>query len=173
VRARALDPRGRVHLGAGCDVAPFAEVRVIHGGAIRMGARCEIHDYAMLLTMGGEIVLGDDVSVHPFCVLYGYGGLHIGRGVRIGAHTVMLTSNHNMEDTSRFIFEQGLTAKGIVIEDDVWVGAGVRIVDGVKVRRGAVLSTGAVVTRDVPEYAIMGGVPARQIRLRGKRPEGP
>jgi acetyltransferase-like isoleucine patch superfamily enzyme len=60
--------------------------------------------------------------------------------------------------------EQGITAAGIVIEDDVWLGAGAVITDGVRVGKGAVVAAGAVVTKDVPPHTVVGGVPARPIK---------
>jgi acetyltransferase-like isoleucine patch superfamily enzyme len=71
--------------------------------------------------------------------------------------------------------DQGITAEGIVIEDDVWLGAGAIITDGVRVGRGAVVAAGAVVTQDVPPHTVVGGVPARVIKAiekdEARRPE--
>ena len=120
----------------------------------------------MILTYGGDIVIADHSTVNPFCVLYGHGGLSIGKGVRIAAHTVMIPSNHNFDRTDIFICVQGSTHRGIVIQDDVWIGAGVVILDRVTVNQGAVIGAGASVTKDVPAYAITAGVPARVIRYR-------
>ncbi|MDP2912849.1 MAG: acyltransferase, partial [Candidatus Omnitrophota bacterium] len=100
------------------------------------------------------------------CVIYGHGGLKIGSGVRIAAHAVIIPAKHNYEDPDRFIYQQGMTCRGIEIRDDVWIGAGARILDGVVIGKGAVIASGAVVTRDVPEYAVAAGVPARIIKYR-------
>jgi acetyltransferase-like isoleucine patch superfamily enzyme len=74
---------------------------------------------------------------------------------------------HSFSDTHRPMREQSLTSKGdIVIEDDVWLGLHVCVMDGVTIGRGAVVGAGAVVTQEIPPYAVVGGVPARVIRFR-------
>jgi acetyltransferase-like isoleucine patch superfamily enzyme len=67
-------------------------------------------------------------------------------------------------DPSRPFVEQGITAEGIAIEDDVWIGSGAIITDGVRVGHGAVVAAGAVVTQDVPPHAVVAGAPARVVR---------
>ncbi|HNU03478.1 MAG TPA: DapH/DapD/GlmU-related protein, partial [Anaerolineae bacterium] len=72
--------------------------------------------------------------------------------------------NHVYDDPTRPMADQGITAQGIVVEDDVWIGAGAIITDGVRVGRGAVVAAGAVVTGDVPPHTVVGGVPARVLK---------
>jgi acetyltransferase-like isoleucine patch superfamily enzyme len=122
----------------------------------------------MILTYGGTIEIGDFSTVNPFSILYGQGGLHIGNGVRIAAHTVIIPANHEFADPGRMIHEQGYSCSGRRIEDDVWIVAGARILDGVTIGNGAIIGSGAVVTRDVPSFAIVGGVPARILKYRAR-----
>jgi acetyltransferase-like isoleucine patch superfamily enzyme len=144
-------------------------------GRITIGRRCQIHTGAMLATYGGTIELGDDVSLNPYCVIYGHGGLKIGSGTRIATHTVIIPANHVIDDGSARIIDHGTTAQGITIGNDVWIGAGVRVLDGVTIGDGAVCAAGAVITKDVPPRAIVAGVPARVIRIRpsGAEPVDP
>ena len=72
---------------------------------------------------------------------------------------------HVFEDPEKPFIEQGITARGIVIEDDVWIGSGAIITDGVRVGQGAVVAAGAVVTRDVPAHHLVAGVPAKVLRV--------
>lgn len=158
--------KGKIIKGSGCRISRRSVLRTVNGGTIRIGDNCSVHDYAMIMTYGGDITIGDNCSVNPFSILYGHGGLRIGSGVRIAAHVVIIPATHNYQHTDRFICDQGETYKGIEIKDDVWIGAGARILDGVTIHKGAVIGSGAVVTRDVPEYAVAAGVPARVIKSR-------
>lgn len=135
--------------------------------SILLGSHCEIHSYARIMTYGGHISVGDYTSVNPYTILYGHGGLTIGSMVRIAAQVVIITANHGMDSISEPIYKQGVICSAVNIKDDVWIGTGVKILAGVTINTGAVIAAGAVVTQDVPEYAIMGGVPARIIRYRG------
>jgi len=135
-------------------------------GKIKLGARTRIEDFSLLHCWGGEIELGEDCSVNPFCRLFGQGGLKIGNGVRVATGVVIIPANHNFQDRELPIWKQGLSMKGIVIEDDIWIGAGAIILDGVRIGKGSVVAAGAVVTHEVPPYQVVAGVPARKIKER-------
>ena len=94
------------------------------------------------------------------------GDIVIGDGTRIGAHTLMIATEHNFSRRDIPIHKQGITIKPIRIGEDVYVGSNVSILGGVTIGRGAIIAGGAVVTRDVPDYAIVGGVPAKVIKER-------
>jgi acetyltransferase-like isoleucine patch superfamily enzyme len=115
---------------------------------------------------GGRIALGKSNSVNPYCVIYGHGGLVTGDFVRIAAHTVIIPANHVFTSLDQPIAKQGLSKRGIRIGSDVWVAGGCRILDGVEIGDGAVVAAGAVVNRPVPPYALVGGVPARVLKMR-------
>jgi acetyltransferase-like isoleucine patch superfamily enzyme len=149
-----------IHRGAEIDRNATIETG---GGRIAIGNGTVLGPHTMLLAYGGEIVMGEHCSVNPFCVLYGHGGLHIGNYVRIATHCVFIPANHVFDDPGKPIARQGLTTKGIHIDDDVWLGAGCRVLDGVVIGRGAVVGAGSVVTRDVAPMTIVAGVPARTI----------
>ncbi|MCB0159199.1 MAG: acyltransferase, partial [Caldilineaceae bacterium] len=110
------------------------------------------------------IRIGQDSLIGELNVLRGQGGITIGDRVYTAPLVQMLAVNHVYQDPDRPMVEQGITARGIVIEDDVWIGAGAVITDGVRVGKGAVVAAGAVVTRDVPAHTVVGGVPARVLR---------
>jgi acetyltransferase-like isoleucine patch superfamily enzyme len=97
-------------------------------------------------------------------VLRGQGGITIGDRVYTAPLVQMLAVNHVFDDPTRLIVEQGITAEGIVVEDDAWIGAGAIITDGVRIGSGSVVTAGAVVTCDVPPHTLVGGVPARVLR---------
>ncbi|MBL8080160.1 MAG: acyltransferase [Anaerolineales bacterium] len=101
-------------------------------------------------------------------MLYGTGGVTIGNNVRIATNTIIVASMHKFERIDIPIYLQGHEARGIVIGNDVWIGAGCRILDGVTIGDGSILAAGAVINKDTPPYVIVGGVPARIIRERRK-----
>jgi acetyltransferase-like isoleucine patch superfamily enzyme len=155
-----------VRLSPGSWISWRSDVEAGEGGRIDIGARCEIHPFAMLLAYGGHIRLGDDCSINPFAVLYGHGGLTIGNGVRIATHAVIIPANHNPPTVDTALRDTGVTARGIRIDDDVWIGAGARILDGVHIGAHAIIGAGSVVTKSVPANATVAGVPARVLRQR-------
>lgn len=135
-------------------------------GKIIIGPNSFIDRGVILRTLDGTIEIGANCSINAYSVVYGSGGLRIGNGVNIGTHTVIVPSNHVFSDPEILIENQGLSLKGIVIEDDVWFGAGVRILDGVVIGKGTVVGAGAVVTKSTEPYSINAGVPAKKISSR-------
>lgn len=118
------------------------------------------------MTYGGDISIGDNCSINPFSIVYGHGGVRIGNGVRIAAHTVVIPANHTPGSDEQPVHRAPVVSLGIIIGDQVWIGAGARILDGVHIGRNAVVGAGSVVTRPVPANATVAGVPARVIRQR-------
>lgn len=120
------------------------------------------------------IKIGKDSLIGEYSVIRGQGGVQIGDRVYTSPFTQIIAVNHVFDDPSRPFVEQGITAQGIVIEDDVWLGAGAIITDGVRVGKGAVVAAGAVVTSDVPAHTVVGGVPAKSIKsIDGADPRRP
>jgi acetyltransferase-like isoleucine patch superfamily enzyme len=155
---RRLGARPDHELGDGCFVSDLASV---DNEELRLGDRTYIAAGAYLT---GSLRAGADCSINPYAVVRGR--VVLGDGVRIGAHTSILGFNHTMSDPDVPVFRQPLTARGIRVGDDVWIGSHVVILDGVTVGDHSVLAAGAVVTKDVPAGAIVGGNPAKHIRWR-------
>ena len=157
-RTVTVDPSSRV--------AWRSVIRTCGGGSITIGRNCEIHPYAMILTYGGDIAVGHNCSLNPFVIIYGHGGVQIGNGVRIASHSVIIPANHNVPSAGTPLHQSGVSAQGITIGNDVWIGSGARILDGVCIGDNAVVGAGSVVTKSVPARATVAGVPARVIRER-------
>ncbi|TWU29138.1 Virginiamycin A acetyltransferase [Novipirellula artificiosorum] len=164
-------------LGKECVIGPNVTLAASHlqsfcrletepSGSITIGDRTVVHRGVIIATYGGEIAIGNDVSVNPYTILYGHGGLTIGSGTRIAAHCTVIPANHRFEDSKLPIYKQGLTTSGITIGCNVWVAANVTITDGVEIGDGAVIAAGAVVTRNVGSNQVVGGVPAQLIKRR-------
>lgn len=132
------------------------ETLVMHGAVL--------HVYNFRDIPHSRIRIGRNSLIGEYSIIRGQGGVEIGDRVYTSPYTQVIAVNHVYADPSRPFTEQGITAEGIVIEDDVWLGAGAIITDGVRVGRGAVVAAGAVVTKDVPPHTVVGGVPAQVIK---------
>lgn len=136
------------------------------GNAVTLGERVVLHDGVIVDALDGWIEIGADTTINPYCVLYGTGGLHIGAHCGVATHTVIVAANHSFERADLPIVSQPLRAQGIEIADDVWIGAGCRILDGARLGRGCVAGAGAVVSRRFDEGSVVAGVPARTMKMR-------
>lgn len=137
------------------------------GGKIYISDGVRLSDGVILAPYGGSIHLNENVFVGPYCVLYGHGGVMVGRNTMIAAHTVIVPSSHCFSDAGTLIRDQPLTKRGIVIGEDVWIGCGVRILDGVTIGSGCVVGAGSVVNRSLPARSVAVGVPAKVVATRG------
>jgi acetyltransferase-like isoleucine patch superfamily enzyme len=126
------------------------------------GAILHVYNFRNLPNAG--ITIGKDCLVGEYSIIRGQGGVTLGDRVYTSPFTQIIAVNHIFDDPTRPFIEQGITAEGIVIEDDVWLGAGAVITDGVRVGKGAIIAAGAVVTKDVPPHTVYGGVPAKLIK---------
>lgn len=154
--------------------------KLIATGKFTIGADSYISHKARLLTphfvcgehcmvaadslVRADVEMGQHCSINPFAVLAGK--IRMGNMVRIASHVSIFGFNHGFEDLDKPFCHQPCTTQGITIGDDVWIGANAVIVDGVTLGAHSLVAAGAVVIRDVAEYSIVGGNPARLIRDR-------
>ncbi len=142
-------------------------VQILGFKNICLGQGVSLNRYTALTADRGRISLGANVYVGDFSIISGDDGeVVMGDNVLIGPNCLIQASNHSFERVDIPILEQGHTPSFVHIADDVWIGGHCVICPGVSIGRGAVIGAGAVVTKDVPEFAVMGGVPARVIRYR-------
>lgn len=141
------------------------ETIVMHGAVLH------VYNFRDLPQSG--ITIGKNSLIGEYSVIRGQGGVTIGDRVYTSPFTQIIAVNHVFDDPQRPFTEQGITAQGIIIEDDVWLGAGAVITDGVRVGQGAVVAAGAVVTKDVPPHTVVGGVPARVLKEIDGQPTHP
>jgi len=112
------------------------------------------------------IHIDEDTFIGPNVCIEGPGDIKIGKHCMIAAHSGIYANNHNFADPMRPIKSQGVTRKGIVIEDDCWLGHKVTVLDGVTIGQGSVIGAGAVVNKDIPPFSVAVGIPARVIKNR-------
>lgn len=112
------------------------------------------------------IEIDQETFIGPYVCIAGPGNVKIGKRCMIAAHSGIYANNHKFKDPTIPIASQGVTRKGIIIEDDCWLGHGVTVLDGVTIGQGSVIGAGAVVNKDIPPFSIAVGVPARVIKSR-------
>lgn len=159
-----IDPTAKISQLA--DIEPSAR-----GTLIRIGPRTMIDSFVKIKPAGGsgEVVIGEDCAINSGTVLYTGNGIRIGDAVLIAANCTLAPTNHAFADRSRRIRDQGfLPSKGgIVIEDDVWLGANVVVLDGAVIGKGCIVAAGSVVRGVLEPYSIYAGVPAQRTGARG------
>jgi len=157
----------QIMLASGVMIDDFVQLIATsrRSDAIRLGQGTFVRSYAMVNAgpPDGFVHIGHGCSIGQASILYGNGGLTIGNKVMIAGQCFIVASSHNFDDPQRPIRDQGFTASGITIGDNVWIGAGAKILDGVTIGEGAIIGANAVVNRSVAAGARVGGVPAREI----------
>lgn len=113
-----------------------------------------------------NIEIGNNVRIGPKSHLSGMGGIKIGDNVKLGPQVIIWSANHNYFKPEALPYDSTYIKKTVTIEDNVWIGARVSIVPGVKIGEGAVIAMGAVVCSDIPPCAVAGGNPAAIIKYR-------
>lgn len=117
-----------------------------------------------IITQWRKFSCGSNVSIHENCMLMCVGGIDIGNNVSIAHATSLVSSSHTWGDSSIPIKYNPITKKGIKIEDDVWIGCGVRILDGVVIHERSIVAAGAIVTKSFEKGNLLAGVPAKKIK---------
>lgn len=151
----------------GQDVVFENGVLVFHPENIEIGDDVYVGHYTILKGYyKNRLIIGDGTWIGQQCFLHSAGGISIGRNVGIGPGVKILTSGHTLDQVERPILRSTIDFAPVEIADDSDIGTGAIILAGVRIGRGAQVGAGSVVTQDVPDYAIVAGVPARFIRSR-------
>jgi acetyltransferase-like isoleucine patch superfamily enzyme len=177
IRVSRLNMRSGIQIDRCTYIARSAMIQTdadgcVFGGRVLVSEGVTISDGVIIAAYGGSIEIGANAYIGPYCVLYGHGGLAIGRNTMIGAHTIIIPANHGIARVDVPMGAQPLTMKGIAIGEDVWIGAGCKILDGVHIGNGTVIGAGSVVTKDIDAYLIALGVPAKVVASRQRSSAG-
>lgn len=113
-----------------------------------------------------HIIIDENAYIGPYVVITGTGDIKIGKNCLIAPHCGIFANSHIFTDPTLPIEEQGVTSKGIVIEDDCWLGHNVTVLDGVKIGKGSIIGAGSVVNQNIPPFSIAVGTPAKIIKNR-------
>ncbi|HVH54847.1 MAG TPA: acyltransferase [Vicinamibacterales bacterium] len=133
---------------------------------IRIGSGVFLGRNTILSCKNGDIALGDRVNIGFNSEVFSASSVTIGDDALIAAYVYVIGGGHEFADPSRPVLDQARTSHGIEIGARTWLGAGVKVLDGVQIGDAAVVGTGAVVTQSVPAGAVAAGVPARVLRTR-------
>jgi acetyltransferase-like isoleucine patch superfamily enzyme len=139
------------------------------GRNVTVGRGSSIISTGVIARIGVGLTVGDYSAIGAFSYFGAQGGINIGSSVIMGPGVRIFSENHVYSDIQVPIRKQGETRKGVIIEDDCWIGASVTIVDGVVIGTGTVVAAGSVVTKSCPPYSVLAGVPARVIKSRSSQ----
>ena len=153
----------QIELGSGSCVSRHAILRANteQEPGIRIGDRTHIGEFTLIAANQGSVVIGSDSWLGPHSTIHGNGGVSIGNNVMIASHCAINTVSHNSERQDIPMSEQGISCDPVLIEDDVWIGVGAIILQGVRIGRGSIVAAGALVNRSLPAGSVAMGVPAR------------
>lgn len=162
-----------ISVGRNFIIEDYAEIQGLSRRGITLGDRVTVGRFASIRpsgNYGGEIgeglVVGDDSNIGAYCYIGCSGFIQIGSNVMMSPRVSLYAENHNYADATRSMKEQGVTREYIVVEDDCWIASHAVVVAGVTIGRGSIIAAGTVVTKDVPPYSIVAGVPGRVVRSR-------
>ena len=152
-------------------ISPLADIEEsVRGTLIAIGDNVVIDAFVKIKPVGGkgDVVIGAGTYVNSGCVLYSGNGLTIGAGVLIAANCTLAPVNHEFHSRHKTVLEQRFAPSrgGIIIEDDVWIGANSVVLDGTRIRQGAVIGAGSVVVGEIEPFTVQVGNPLRRIGVR-------
>lgn len=153
------------------NISPLADIEdSVRGSRIVVGAQSVIDSFVKIKPAGGsgDLMIGKNVTINSGTVLYTGNGISIGNDVAIAANCTFAPVNHEYQSRDTLIRKQGFRPSkgGIVIEDDVWVGANCVLLDGAFLRRGCVIAAGSIVRGEILAYTINAGFPLEIIGRR-------
>lgn len=152
-------------------VSPLADIEdSVRGSVIEIARRAVVDSFVKIKPAGGpgDVRIGEGTTINSGCVIYTGNGVSIGRNCAIAANCTFASVNHEYRDPGRPIVEQGFMPSrgGIVVEDDVWIGANAVLLDGAVLGRGCVVGAGSVVRGRLRPYSVNVGNPAREVASR-------
>lgn len=157
---------GTTILEDGVKIDALSKGGIEVGEGFSLGRNSIIECTGVIRELGEKLTIGKNVGIAANAFISMRGPVEIGDDTIFGPDVAIHAENHNFDQLDTPIRLQGATRKGIKIGKDCWIGSGVKILDGVTIGDGCIIAAGAVVNKDIPEYSIAGGVPAKVIKSR-------
>lgn len=147
-----------------CFIDAYASEKIYFGDNVKIGAYSSVSSTSHMSKYGIGLKIGNNSGVGRFTEFGASGGIEIGNDVIMGSYISFHSENHNFGDLSKSIREQGVTSKGIILGNNIWVGAKVTFLDGCKIGNNSVIAAGAVVKGNFPDNVVIGGIPAKILK---------
>ena len=161
-----LRHRGRLQTDGICFICPGVRLEIGAQATLRIGRWAWIGHGSKIRVHEGEVSIGAKTVMGQECTISAYQSVSIGRECIIADRVMLIDFDHGVVEVDRPIREQGIYKRDVRVGHNVWIGYGACVLRGVSVGSNSIVGTNAVVTSDVPENAVVGGVPARTIRMR-------
>jgi acetyltransferase-like isoleucine patch superfamily enzyme len=142
----------------------YAKNKIVLGNGVKIGSFSNLNTTSHMSKYGIGLKMGNNSAIGDYTHFGAAGGIVIGNDVIMGSYISFHSENHNFSDTSKLIREQGVTNKGIVLGNNIWVGAKATFLDGCVVGNNCVIAAGAVVNGVFPDNVVIGGVPAKILK---------
>lgn len=168
----SLKCANKIHVGNGVSIQDGVKINALSkdgvwlGNNSSIGENTKIRVSGSLTEMGKSFHLGNYSTLANDCFVGAAGGVEIGDYVAVGQNVRFHSENHEFSDPNILICKQGTSHKGIKIGNDCWIGAGAVFLDGSEVGDGCVVGAGSIVTKKIPPYSVVAGIPARVIKER-------
>ncbi len=156
-------PGCNLQIHAGCRIYFGVDIHLNQGGCIEFQDQVIVRQNCHVEAWGGTLKMGYNSGMNIGCYIVAMEEITIGKNVMIGPHVVIVDHDHGTENAGVPMVFQKMKTAPVVIQDDVWIGAHVTITKGVHIGTGAIVGANAVVTRNIPDYCIAVGIPARVI----------
>lgn len=166
--------KSKISIGKSLQIGDNVEINALSKNGIQIGNNVSIlkntiiECTGVIRQLGEGLVIGNNVGIAQNCFIQVRGQVTIGNNIIFGPGVGIFSENHNFSETDKYINEQGESRKGVKIEDGVWIGTAATILDGVTIGKNSIIAAGSVVNKDVPPYAVVGGIPAKIIKYRKK-----
>jgi acetyltransferase-like isoleucine patch superfamily enzyme len=163
-----------ISVGTSVIIEDFVTIDALSREGVILGDNVTVAKYAtiqctgVIRNIGAGLKIGDNSAIGAYSFIGAQGGVRIGENVIVGPRVNFHSENHRYDRFDAPIRTQGETRKGIIVGDDCWIGAGCIIVDGVQIGNGCVVAAGSVVTKDIPAFSVIAGVPAKVIKNRSQ-----